>query len=351
MNALRHNYGMVARARPIREFVVAMSLSLSLSLSMSMIVPASPGYCQDRQAPAGEAPAAAIGPGVDHKEFAGIAKLIDEGSLLAARSRVEALLARAPQDWRAALLAGRLYRKMGLSVFAILQYEKVRSQDPRMVEALVALSQLHLENLSTEIAIMLARQAVQIDPHSKEARLALVEALVAGQSLRQAEEQAKELASMYPADAEVAHTLSGVAQAFGHYNEATALLITALATRPQNLTWRLELADLYQTQGQYGACRTALHQVLEVEPYSLDALNKLAHLEEFDLHEYMPALHSYRAIKDIIGESAAAQAGIDRCLAKQGDLALNVRNAIYRLLGASIRDARVGESNDLPSAF
>jgi tetratricopeptide (TPR) repeat protein len=298
-----------------------------------------------------EAAASVNDPQLDQKEFNEIAKLIDEGSLLAARSKVEALLTRSPENWRVALLAGRLYRKMGLSGFAIMQYEKVRAQNPRMVEALVALSQLHLENLSTEIAIMMARKAVEIDPRDKEARLALVEALLAGQSLRQAQEQAQKLAEMYPADADVAHTLSGVAQAFGHYEEATARLLIALATRPQKITWRLELADIYQAQGQYDACRTTLYQVLEVEPYSLDALTKVAHLEEFDMHEYMPALRSYKAIKGIIGDSAAAQAGIDRCLTKQSDLALNARNAVYHLLGVPIHDAKLEQSNDLPSSF
>jgi len=285
------------------------------------------------------------------KAFDDLAKQIDEGALMAARSKIESYLARSPQDWRVALLAARLYRKMGLSGLAILQYEKVRAQDPRRVEALVALSQLHLENLSTEIAIALARQAVGLDPLNKQARLALVEALLAGQSLRQAQDQAAILASMFPADADVAHTLSQAAQAFGHYKEATGLLLRSLALKPRNVAWRLELADLYQSQGQYQDCCNTLREILEVEPYSLDALNKIAHVEEFDLNEYMPALKSYRAVKEIIGDSAAAQAGMDRCLAKQRDLALNARNAVYRLFGISMRDAKKDESSEVPSSF
>jgi tetratricopeptide (TPR) repeat protein len=293
-------------------------------------------------------PAAGV---LTQKEFADLAGQIDSGALITARSKIEDWLRRAPQDWQVALLAGRLYRKMGLSGLAILQYEKVRSRDPHMVEALVALSQLHLENLSTEIAIGLARQAVALDPGNKQARLALVEALLSGQSLHQADEQAKILAGLFPSDADVLHTLSGVAMAFGHYTDAVRLLNQALATKPRNVAWRLELADLYQAQGNYQACHNTLSLILEVEPYSLDALNKMAHVQEFYLHEYMPALHSYRAIKEIVGDSAAAQAGIDRCLTKQSDLALNARNAVYRLFGVSIRDPRVEGSVDLPPSF
>ncbi|MBS2006189.1 MAG: tetratricopeptide repeat protein [Cyanobacteria bacterium SZAS TMP-1] len=287
----------------------------------------------------------------EQSEFAEIAKLIDDGALLPARSRVETLLQRYPGDWRVALLAARVYRKMGLSGFAAMQYEKVRAHDPRMVEALVALSQIHLENLSTEIAIVLARQAVEIDPKSKEARLALVDALLAGQFLRQARDQAQALNNMYPADADVAHTLAGVAQAFSEYDEATVLLLRALAARPEKVTWRLELADIYQAEGRYQDCQNTLKQILESDPRSLEALNKLAHLQEFDMHEYMPALRSYRAIKEIIPDSAAAQAGIDRCFAKQSDLALNFRNALYRIFGLKIRDAKLEETGDLPVSF
>jgi len=287
----------------------------------------------------------------DEKEYSQISALINEGSLLPARTRVEALIARYPANWRVSLLAARLYRKMGLSGFAAMQYEKVRAQDPRMVEALVALSEIHLENLSTEIAIVLARQAVEIDPRSKEARQALVEALLAGQFLRQAREQAQSLKSMYPSDPDVAHTLSAVAQAFGQYDEATATLLRALATRPEKINWRLELANIYQAEGKYQDCYATLKQVLEVEPHMIEALNKMAHLQEFDMHDYMPAFRSYRAIKEIIPDSAAAQAGMDRCFAKQSDLALNVRNAFYRALGLKNRDAKLEEAGDLPSSF
>jgi len=113
----------------------------------------------------------------------------------------------------------------------------------------------------------------------------------------------------------------------------------------------LELADIYQAQGQYQACYATLKQVLEAEPHMLEALNKIAHLQEFDLHDYMPAFRTYRSIKDIIPDSATAQAGMDRCFAKQSDLALNVRNAIYRALGIKNRKAKLEDSNDLPVSF
>jgi len=299
--------------------------------------------------PAGAGAVVADSP--DEKEYERISALINEGALLPARTRVELLVARYPANWRVSLLAARLYRKMGLSGFAAMQYEKVRAHDPRMVEALVALSEIHLENLSTEIAIVLARQAVEIDPRSKEARQALVEALLAGQFLRQARDQAQTLNSMYPSDADVAHTQASVAQAFGQYDVATAMLLRALATRPEKINWRLELADIYQAQGQYAACYATLKQVLEAEPHMLEALNKIAHLQEFDMHDYMPAFKTYRSIKEIIPDSATAQAGMDRCFAKQSDLALNVRNAFYRVLGIKNRNAKLEESTDLPVSF
>ena len=141
-------------------------------------------------------------------DLAEVDRLIAVGSLLQARQRVDSLLKSYPDDWQVALTAARLYRKMGLSSYAILEYERVRGARPLMSEPLVALSEIHLENLSTELAQRLAREAVYLDPKSREARLALVSALLAGQSVSQAREQAEILAQMFPGDPEVEHVLA-----------------------------------------------------------------------------------------------------------------------------------------------
>lgn len=258
--------------------------------------------------------------------------LIADGSLVAARGRIEALLISYPDDSAVALSAARLYQKMGLSAFAIMQYEKTRRAKPLLVEPLVALSKLHLENLSTELAVELARRAVQMEPSSRDARLALVSALLAEQSVKQAKIQADALGHRFPNDPDVDHALASVAQAFGENKRAIDLLAKAVEARPAELPWQLELVDLYIANQHYARARSVLVSILLREPQSLEALERLAHLDEFYLHDYMSARDSYRKILSVLPDSASAQAGIDRCLVKQGDLALNLRNFIRRLL-------------------
>jgi len=258
--------------------------------------------------------------------------LIAEGSLLAARSKIENLLSSYPDDSDVALTAARLYQKMGLSAFAIMQYEKTRRTKPMLLEPLVALSTLHLENLSTELAVELARRAVQMDPSSRDARLALVSALLAEQSVKQAKAQATALGQRFPNDPDVDHALASVAQAFGENKRAIDLLIKAVEARPAELQWQLELVDLYIANQYYEKARSVLTSILRREPQSLEGLERLAHLDEFCLHDYMTARDSYRKVLGVLPDSASAQAGIDRCLVKQGDLALNLRNFIRRIL-------------------
>lgn len=258
--------------------------------------------------------------------------LIADGSLLAARSKIETLLNSYPDDCAVALSAARLYQKMGLSAFAIIQYEKTRRAKPMLLEPLVALSKLHLENLSTELAVELARRAVQMDPSSRDARLALVSALLAEQSVKLAKIQADALEQRFPNDPDVDHALAGVAQGFGENKRAVDLLEKAVEARPSELPWQLELVDLYIANQCYEKARSVLSSILLREPQSFEGLERLAHLDEFYLHDYMSARDSYRKILSVFPDSASAQAGIDRCLVKQGDLALNLRNFIRRLL-------------------
>ncbi len=276
--------------------------------------------------------------------------LIKDGSLLPARSEVENLLGRYPDDTDVALSAARLYVKMGLSAFAIMQYEKVRHVRPLLVEPLVALSKLHLENLSTELAVRLANEAIAMEPDSRDAQLALVTALLAGQSVKQAQKQALVLERRYPNDPQVEHVLANVAQAFGENKKALALMRSACDARPAEQSWWLELAELYSANQDYEKAKEVLKGVLSRDSQSLKALDRLAHLNEFALHDYMAARANYGQIKQLLPDSTSAQAGMDRCLMKQGDLALNLRNFVRRLFHLQASDLKdESGASDVPA--
>lgn len=278
-------------------------------------------------------------------DLARVGKLINDGSLLQARQQVDNLLKEYPDDWQVALLAARLYRKMGLSTYAILEYERVRGARPLMPEPLIALSEMHLENLSTELAQRLAREAVYRAPQSREARLALVSALLAGQSVSQAREQAEILARMFPGDPEVEHVLANAAQAFGDNHKALLLMSRAVEARPSEQSWQLELAELYTANQDYGRAEACLKTALARDSQDVRALDLLAHLYEFQLLDYTRARACYASLKSLLPDSASAQAGMDRCLLKQGDLALSFRNFIRRTFGLKTKTEEPGSAD------
>ncbi|MBK7745849.1 MAG: tetratricopeptide repeat protein [Candidatus Obscuribacter sp.] len=280
------------------------------------------------------------------RELTQLTALVNDGALMSARPKVESLIARNAQDVRVALLAARLYQKMGLSTLAIIQYEKVRRSSPRMLEPLIALSRMHLENLSSNLAVQLAEDAVSIDGKSKEARLALVDALIANQSMRRARLQSEQLAQLYPNDSEVQHALYMVAMAYGEEEQALTYLKPA-AEGQKKPSWLLELAGLYQSLHRYSQARDVYQQMLQDDAANLEALVGLAHLYEFDLGDYMSAIATYRKIIEIFPDDTGAHAGIERCMGKQADLALWVKGSIYRLFGWALdQDGPIKSNNE-----
>ncbi len=210
-----------------------------------------------------------------------------------------------------------------------------------MLEPLIALSRMHLENLSSNLAVQLAEDAVLIDGKNKEARLALVEALIANQSIRRAKEQAQKLAQLYPSDSDVQHALYMVAMAYGDDAQALEYLRPA-AESQKKPSWLLELAELYQSGHRYNEAKDVYSQMLEGDQSNLEVLVGLAHLYEFDLGDYMRAVVVYRKILEIFPDDTGAHSGIERCMAKQADLALWVKGSIYRLFGWPLDQGTTG---------
>src|SRR5581483_11172267 len=129
--------------------------------------------------------------------------LIEAGSFKNAREKLRALIVEKPDDVYVRLLAGRLYRKMGLWSLSLVEYERARRLDPHLVEPYIALSQMHLENLSVEIALAMAREAVLLAPDSLQAHQALISALIANHNLRDADNELAQLLNASPHDPDV----------------------------------------------------------------------------------------------------------------------------------------------------
>lgn len=264
-------------------------------------------------------------------------RLAASGALYQARELLGTIVRKYPDDPEVNLVAAKLYRQLGFTQQSIQYYQRVRRWRPLDIEPLVALSQMHLELLDSDNALWLARMAVNLDPRAKEARLALGEALLAAQSLKDVDTVVQSLMKEFPGDAQVLYLAYRMHRDDGDFAAARLSLELAIAMDKAQLRWLLDLSDACVADGDYKAAKKALLQYLAVEPESTEALGKYAELLEHNLHDYFGAIDEYRAMLKLDPVNVTALTGIERCRAKQNDIAAVwrdwVRNVFSFLFG------------------
>lgn len=264
-------------------------------------------------------------------------RLAASGALYQARELLGTIVKKYPDDPEVNLVAAKLYRQLGFTAQSIQYYQRVRRWRPLDIEPLVALSQMHMELLDSDNALWLARMAVNLDPRAKEARLALGEALLAAQSLKDVDAVVQSLMTEFPGDAQVLHLAYRMHRDDGDFAAARRSLELAIAMDKAQMRWLLDLSDACVADGDYKAAKKALLQYLAVEPESTEALEKYAELLEHNLHDYFGAIDQYRAMLKLDPVNVTALTGIERCRAKQNDIAAVwrdwVRNAFGFLFG------------------
>lgn len=257
-------------------------------------------------------------------------KLIEDGSYSAARARLEKLQAERPNDVNVKILAARLFRKIGLWSVSIMEYEKVRQVNPSIVEPYIALSEMHRENLSTEIALAMAEEAVTRAPHSVRAREALISALIDNHNVNQAHAELTALIKERPADPDVLYLSFKVKKGLGELERARVDLEKAMKLDPENVAWYFDLAEIYEDTGDYQQARATIGKYIEASPDSTRALSKLAEILEFRLYDIEGAKQVYDRILAIEPDNQSAVAGKDRLLKKRNDLAAVIKRNIYK---------------------
>lgn len=262
-----------------------------------------------------------------------ISALMDKGSFRLARQKLEEYVAANPEDVQARLLAGRLYRQMGLTSFSIVAYEEARRRAPQMLEPYLALSQMQLENLNVELALSMGREAVNLAPTSKEARFALISALIANYNLMEANTELERLLNDAPEDPEVYYLGFKLYQDSGELAKAREYLDAALRIKPDKISWLFDLSELCQAQGKYLEARDAMLTYLKKMPDSTRAQAKLAEILEHGLYDYDGAQRVYEAILKDDPENPTALAGQLRLAKKQNDLAAAIKRAFWDMIG------------------
>lgn len=196
---------------------------------------------------------------------------------------------------------------------------------PMLAPAQVGLSAIHLQAGDADQALRYAEQAVQIAPRDRDARAALVRALLAKQNLSRAQTELDTLATQAP-DLPTVHVLKGAIalmsrnapsaeRAFAHaleidpasYGALNGLVATQLSTgnivgakervaeavakAPTDATTLLIAAGAQLVAKDYPAAETLLRQAIDADPQRIEAYTMLGRLYA-----------SQRRLDDAIGE-------------------------------------------------
>jgi tetratricopeptide (TPR) repeat protein len=94
----------------------------------------------------------------------------------------------------------------------------------------------------------------------------------------------------------------------------------------------VDKADICESVGDYARAKLALEKLLQVDPYSIEALYKLAVLLEFYRHDYDGAIKYYQKLVQIDPDYVAALTGLDRCKAKKNDIAGQLKLGLWHTL-------------------
>jgi tetratricopeptide (TPR) repeat protein len=114
----------------------------------------------------------------------------------------------------------------------------------------------------------------------------------------------------------------------GQLPEARHELENAIRIDPTNGQWLLDLSELCQLQHDFGEAKACLQRAINSDPNSLDKINRMAILQEYCFHDYDEARQQFQKILQIDPDSVSAIAGLDRCKAKENDLAAILKDQI-----------------------
>ncbi|MBI2812121.1 MAG: tetratricopeptide repeat protein [Candidatus Melainabacteria bacterium] len=226
----------------------------------------------------------------------------------------------------------RFLRNTGLNSLAIEEYQRSLELKPSQPEALVAMSEISLQNLDLDGAIKYSEAVLKLNPNAREAGMVYATACMQSGRTGEAENEMAVLLAEGK-DYDVLHLAYQLKARKGDFKQARECLQEAVAGRPDQLPWMLDLCRLLESSGDYQTSRHYLMNALERNHDSVESRVALArNLEVFE-NDYDSAIDEYRRALKIDPESPKALAGIDRCQAKKNDLALRLKLGLQSMFG------------------
>jgi tetratricopeptide (TPR) repeat protein len=260
--------------------------------------------------------------------------LTTEAAFSKAKELVATLVEKYPSDVEVTLAAARFYRKVNAPQLASAQYQKLVTLKPSLSEPYIALAQIALTDLQVSRALDYARKAIAIDPNQKEAQIALVNALIDSDQPKEADKELSRLLSApgSSSDPTINYLAAKLNREKGQLAFAMSFLDQAISLKPDETDWLLDKANLCESLGDFAQTKDVLNKLLNIDPHSIDALNKLAQVLEFYFHDFDGAIDKYQKILVLNPDFVEAETGIDRCTAKKNDLAGQMKRQILQRL-------------------
>jgi tetratricopeptide (TPR) repeat protein len=271
--------------------------------------------------------------------------LTRQGAFSGAREELKDLLKKYPQDIEVCLSAARFYKTIGLPSLALQENKRAIALGCQSSEPFVAVAQISLANLDDKQALEYARKAIAIDPTSKQAQVVLVSALLNEGEL---EEAGQKLANVLAggkaaSDPDLNYLAYKLTSKRRQLALAKQCLDNAIKLKPDQTKWLLDRADLYISLGKesrdpvqkmedYRAAKRALERFLDLEPRSVEGLNRYGKLLEFYFYDFDKASKQYEKILAIDPDYIAAITGLARCKANQNDIAGQMKLEFWNTL-------------------
>lgn len=258
-------------------------------------------------------------------------KFVDDGKFEEARRLIKTLLEKYPRQADLHMWYARRLRSTGQTEQAIAEFVKAGELQSDCAEASIALSDIYLQNLDVEHSIKYAYKAVDAQPNSAEARKALLAALIQGDQLSDAERQLQVMMKTASSNPEIYLLAFQLKNKKGDIKQARNYLEQAVNACPHQLQWQIQLAAILESSGETAAARARWENILREDPDLSEARLRLARNLEVFSQNYDGAIAQYRLVLRGDPNSPSALAGLDRCLDKKNNLALQLKMAIQQM--------------------
>lgn len=209
-----------------------------------------------------------------------------------------------PKDTRPLLNLALLHARRNDFDKAIENYQKVLALEPENRTALFNYGKLQIGRNRFAEAAQTLKHAAKLDPEDNEARIVLVQALLASGRRSEARDEARNLVSSSGVPPEMLTSLAATLIRGQDLEFANAVLNQALSLSPNLVTALLEASRLHAATGQFEKAVRSAKRAVEISPNLLEA--QLALAEAYiGGKRYVEALDSLSKVEPQFSNSAA----------------------------------------------